>query len=154
LLKYNQKYIKVPFYSIVLLVPLQYFESYDLKAEKDKMPPEKRTLVLTHFPRFLTLLEEEIYNPSRFHSFINPFILSFICPFVILFHSFHLLYCLHLFYADSLRLYNFLNSVNRSINILRVITFIIFFFLHSVSVFFSFSLASFVSFFIFYSLFH
>jgi len=32
------------------------------KAEKDKMPPEKRTLVLTHFPRFLTLLEEEIYS--------------------------------------------------------------------------------------------
>lgn len=32
------------------------------KAEKDKMPPEKRTLVLTHFPRFLSLLEEEIYN--------------------------------------------------------------------------------------------
>ena len=34
------------------------------KAEKDKMPPEKRTLVLTHFPRFLTLLEEEIYSPN------------------------------------------------------------------------------------------
>ena len=32
------------------------------RAEKDKMPPEKRTLVLTHFPRFLSLLEEEIYN--------------------------------------------------------------------------------------------
>merc|ERR1711874_366921 len=32
------------------------------RAEKDKMPPEKRTLVLTHFPRFLTLLEEEIYS--------------------------------------------------------------------------------------------
>ena len=26
------------------------------------MPPEKRTLVLTHFPRFLSLLEEEIYS--------------------------------------------------------------------------------------------
>ena len=32
------------------------------RAEKDKMPPEKRTLVLTHFPRFLSSLEEEIYG--------------------------------------------------------------------------------------------
>ncbi len=32
------------------------------RAEKDKMPPEKRALVLTHFPRFLSLLEEEIYD--------------------------------------------------------------------------------------------
>lgn len=32
------------------------------RAEKDKMPVEKRTLVLTHFPRFLSLLEEEIYS--------------------------------------------------------------------------------------------
>jgi len=32
------------------------------RLEKDKMPPEKRTLVLTHFPRFLSLLEEEIYS--------------------------------------------------------------------------------------------
>lgn len=32
------------------------------RAEKDKMPAEKKTLVLTHFPRFLTLLEEEIYS--------------------------------------------------------------------------------------------
>ena len=32
------------------------------RAEKDKMPAEKRTLVLTHFPRFLSLLEEEIYD--------------------------------------------------------------------------------------------
>ena len=32
------------------------------KAEKDKMPAEKKTLVLTHFPRFLSLLEEEIYS--------------------------------------------------------------------------------------------
>merc|ERR1719187_1558354 len=32
------------------------------RAEKDKMPPEKRTLVLTHFPRFLSLLEQEIYS--------------------------------------------------------------------------------------------
>ncbi|XP_040577469.1 histone acetyltransferase KAT2B isoform X2 [Lepeophtheirus salmonis] len=32
------------------------------RLEKDKMPPEKRTLVLTHFPRFLSLLEEEVYG--------------------------------------------------------------------------------------------
>ncbi|XP_074659125.1 histone acetyltransferase KAT2A-like isoform X2 [Tubulanus polymorphus] len=32
------------------------------RAEKDKMPPEKRTLVLTHFPRFLSMLEEEVYG--------------------------------------------------------------------------------------------
>lgn len=34
------------------------------RAEKDKMPPEKKTLVLTHFPRFLSLLEEEIYSAN------------------------------------------------------------------------------------------
>ncbi|XP_064648356.1 histone acetyltransferase KAT2A-like isoform X2 [Lineus longissimus] len=34
------------------------------RAEKDKMPPEKRTLVLTHFPRFLSMLEEEVYGTS------------------------------------------------------------------------------------------
>lgn len=34
------------------------------RAEKDKMPPEKRTLVLTHFPRFLSMLEEEVYGAS------------------------------------------------------------------------------------------
>jgi histone acetyltransferase len=34
------------------------------RAEKDKMPQEKKTLVLTHLPRFLSLLEEEIYAPS------------------------------------------------------------------------------------------
>jgi len=34
------------------------------RAEKEKMPPEKRTLVLTHFPRFLSMLEEEVYGPS------------------------------------------------------------------------------------------
>ena len=33
-----------------------------LRLEKDKIPPEKRTLTLTHFPRFLSLLEEEIYS--------------------------------------------------------------------------------------------
>jgi histone acetyltransferase len=34
------------------------------RAEKDKMPPEKRTLVLTHFPRFLSMLEEEVYGSN------------------------------------------------------------------------------------------
>lgn len=34
------------------------------RAEKDKMPPEKRTLILTHFPRFLSMLEEEIYGSN------------------------------------------------------------------------------------------
>lgn len=32
------------------------------RAEKDKMPPDKKTLVLTHFPRFLTMLEQEVYG--------------------------------------------------------------------------------------------
>jgi histone acetyltransferase len=48
--------------SVFLTMRKQLLDKF--KAEKDKMPPEKRTLVLTHFPRFLTLLEEEIYNPS------------------------------------------------------------------------------------------
>ncbi|KAG0428131.1 hypothetical protein HPB47_024871 [Ixodes persulcatus] len=34
------------------------------RAEKDKMPAEKRTLVLTHFPRFLSVLEEEVYGSN------------------------------------------------------------------------------------------
>lgn len=34
------------------------------RADKDKMPPEKRTLVLTHFPRFLSMLEEEVYGAN------------------------------------------------------------------------------------------
>lgn len=34
------------------------------RAEKDKMSPDKRTLVLTHFPRFLSMLEEEVYGAS------------------------------------------------------------------------------------------
>ncbi|XP_041363170.1 histone acetyltransferase KAT2A-like [Gigantopelta aegis] len=34
------------------------------RAEKEKMPPDKRTLVLTHFPRFLSMLEEEVYGTS------------------------------------------------------------------------------------------
>jgi len=32
------------------------------RAEKDRMPPDKRILVLTHFPRFLSMLEEEVYG--------------------------------------------------------------------------------------------
>jgi len=56
------------------------------RAEKDNMSSEKRTLVLIHFPRFLTLLEEEIYNaespiwdpdfvknpPNHSKEFVNP----------------------------------------------------------------------------------
>ncbi|CAH0397112.1 unnamed protein product [Chilo suppressalis] len=33
-------------------------------SERDRMPPEKRVLVLTHFPRFLALLEEEIFSTN------------------------------------------------------------------------------------------
>ncbi|RWS03005.1 histone acetyltransferase KAT2B-like protein [Dinothrombium tinctorium] len=32
------------------------------RAEKDRMPPDKRSLILSHFPRFLSMLEEEVYN--------------------------------------------------------------------------------------------
>jgi ankyrin repeat protein len=32
------------------------------RADKDKMPDEKKTLVLTNFPHFLSLLEEELYS--------------------------------------------------------------------------------------------
>ena len=32
------------------------------RADKDKMPDEKKSLVLTHFPLFLSLLEEELYS--------------------------------------------------------------------------------------------
>ncbi|XP_073976502.1 gcn5 acetyltransferase isoform X2 [Rhodnius prolixus] len=32
--------------------------------EKDRMPADKRILVLTHFPRFLNLIEEEIYGAN------------------------------------------------------------------------------------------
>ncbi|XP_045453626.1 histone acetyltransferase KAT2A [Melitaea cinxia] len=32
--------------------------------ERDRMPIEKRVLVLNHFPRFLGLLEEEIFSPN------------------------------------------------------------------------------------------
>ncbi|XP_076445875.1 histone acetyltransferase KAT2A-like isoform X2 [Babylonia areolata] len=34
------------------------------QAEKDRMPPDKRILVLTHFPRFLAMLEEQVYSTS------------------------------------------------------------------------------------------
>ncbi|KAL4226662.1 Histone acetyltransferase kat2b [Mactra antiquata] len=34
------------------------------RAEKDRMPVEKRTLVLTHFPKFLSMLEEEVYGEN------------------------------------------------------------------------------------------
>uniref|UniRef100_A0A8B9GVD8 histone acetyltransferase n=1 Tax=Astyanax mexicanus TaxID=7994 RepID=A0A8B9GVD8_ASTMX len=34
------------------------------RQEKDKLPPEKRTLILTHFPKFLSMLEEEVYSPN------------------------------------------------------------------------------------------
>ncbi|CAN2389754.1 histone H3-K9 acetylation [Pristimantis euphronides] len=32
------------------------------RQEKDKLPQEKRTLILTHFPKFLSMLEEEVYS--------------------------------------------------------------------------------------------
>ncbi|XP_076059998.1 gcn5 acetyltransferase [Oratosquilla oratoria] len=34
------------------------------RAEKDKMPPEKRLLLLNQFPRFLSMLEEEVYSST------------------------------------------------------------------------------------------
>ncbi|XP_068603380.1 histone acetyltransferase KAT2B [Brachionichthys hirsutus] len=34
------------------------------RQEKDKLPPEKRTLILTHFPKLLSMLEEEVYSHS------------------------------------------------------------------------------------------
>ncbi|KAK7112571.1 histone acetyltransferase KAT2B-like [Littorina saxatilis] len=34
------------------------------RAEKDRMPPDKRALVLNHFPRFLSMLEEEVYSAT------------------------------------------------------------------------------------------
>lgn len=34
------------------------------RQEKDKLPPEKRTLILTHFPKFLSMLEEEVYSQN------------------------------------------------------------------------------------------
>ncbi|MGH0147230.1 UNVERIFIED_CONTAM: hypothetical protein FKN15_028804 [Acipenser sinensis] len=32
------------------------------RQEKDKLSPEKRTLILTHSPKFLSMLEEEVYS--------------------------------------------------------------------------------------------
>ncbi|TRZ25753.1 hypothetical protein HGM15179_001339 [Zosterops borbonicus] len=34
------------------------------RQEKDKLPQEKRTLILTHFPKFLSMLEEEVYSQN------------------------------------------------------------------------------------------
>lgn len=34
------------------------------RMEKDRMPPDKRNLVLNHFPSFLKLLEEDVYSVS------------------------------------------------------------------------------------------
>uniref|UniRef100_A0A8C8VK14 Histone acetyltransferase n=1 Tax=Pelusios castaneus TaxID=367368 RepID=A0A8C8VK14_9SAUR len=34
------------------------------RLEKDKLPQEKRTLILTHFPKFLSMLEEEVYSQN------------------------------------------------------------------------------------------
>ncbi|XP_063778270.1 histone acetyltransferase KAT2B isoform X2 [Pseudophryne corroboree] len=34
------------------------------RQEKDKLPQEKRTLILTHFPKFLSMLEEEVYSSN------------------------------------------------------------------------------------------
>ncbi|XP_038653785.1 histone acetyltransferase KAT2B isoform X7 [Scyliorhinus canicula] len=34
------------------------------RQEKDKLPLEKQTLILTHFPKFLSMLEEEVYSHS------------------------------------------------------------------------------------------
>ncbi len=36
------------------------------RAEKDKMPPEKRTLVLTHFPRYVILLNDIVNVELKF----------------------------------------------------------------------------------------
>ncbi|XP_005997841.1 histone acetyltransferase KAT2B isoform X2 [Latimeria chalumnae] len=34
------------------------------RQDKEKLPLEKRTLILTHFPKFLSMLEEEVYSQS------------------------------------------------------------------------------------------
>ena len=34
------------------------------RQEKDKLPLEERTLILTHFPKFLYMLEEEVYSQN------------------------------------------------------------------------------------------
>jgi histone acetyltransferase len=48
--------------SVFLTMRRQLMERFT--AEQDKMLPEKRTLVITHFPKFLSILENEIYNAS------------------------------------------------------------------------------------------
>jgi histone acetyltransferase len=48
--------------SIFLVLRRQLMDRFT--AEQDKMLPEKRNLILNHFPRFLNMLEAEIYNSS------------------------------------------------------------------------------------------
>uniref|UniRef100_A0AAR2LI43 histone acetyltransferase n=1 Tax=Pygocentrus nattereri TaxID=42514 RepID=A0AAR2LI43_PYGNA len=48
--------------SIFTVTRRQLLEKF--RVEKDKLPPEKRTLILTHFPKFLSMLEEEIYGEN------------------------------------------------------------------------------------------
>ncbi|NXC41421.1 KAT2A acetyltransferase, partial [Penelope pileata] len=48
--------------SIFTVTRRQLLEKF--RVEKDKLVPEKRTLILTHFPKFLSMLEEEIYGES------------------------------------------------------------------------------------------
>ncbi|XP_061430009.1 histone acetyltransferase KAT2B isoform X1 [Lethenteron reissneri] len=48
--------------SIFPVMRLQLQEKF--RKEKDKLPAEQRTLILTHFPKFLSMLEEEVYSSS------------------------------------------------------------------------------------------
>uniref|UniRef100_A0A8C6SLC7 Histone acetyltransferase n=1 Tax=Neogobius melanostomus TaxID=47308 RepID=A0A8C6SLC7_9GOBI len=48
--------------SIFIVTRRQLLEKF--RVEKDKLLPEKRTLILTHFPKFLSMLEEEIYGEN------------------------------------------------------------------------------------------
>uniref|UniRef100_A0A4W5RN44 Histone acetyltransferase n=1 Tax=Hucho hucho TaxID=62062 RepID=A0A4W5RN44_9TELE len=48
--------------SIFTVTRRQLLEKF--RVEKDKLLPEKRTLILTHFPKFLSMLEEEIYGEN------------------------------------------------------------------------------------------
>ncbi|MEE6526087.1 hypothetical protein FKM82_026508, partial [Ascaphus truei] len=48
--------------SIFTVTRRQLLEKF--RVEKDKLVPEKRTLILTHFPKFLSMLEEEIYGET------------------------------------------------------------------------------------------
>ncbi|KYO46671.1 putative ATP-dependent RNA helicase DHX58 isoform B [Alligator mississippiensis] len=59
--------------SIFTVTRRQLLEKF--RVEKDKLVPEKRTLILTHFPKFLSMLEEEIYgenSPIWESDFIMP----------------------------------------------------------------------------------